>query len=158
MLDQSLRLWLASCSFNGIAWCWKLWGWRLKWTDVTWCCRMWFVLPKGKRIENTPKNMPISHLGTEAAGNSVVRYWGQAPRGGNSTWVTVTFLSRFLYQHFLVLIQIQFTTRSYPRLVISKMVEPGESALAWSNATLAWANWGRMEGDRSWAYIIYINI
>ena len=58
-----------------------------------------------KRMENTPKNMPISHLSTEAAGKSVVRYWGQAPRGGNSTWVTVTFLSRFLYHHFLVWIQ-----------------------------------------------------
>lgn len=105
VLDQSLWLWLASCSFNGIAWCWKLWAWRLKWTDVTWCCRVWFVLPKGKRMENTPKNMPISHLSTEAAGKSVVRYWGQAPRGGNSTWVTVTFLSCFLYHHFLLWIQ-----------------------------------------------------
>ena len=49
---------------------------------------------KGWKI---PKKMPISHLGTEAPGKSVVRYWGQAPRGGNSTWVNVPFLSRFCH-------------------------------------------------------------
>lgn len=57
-------------------------------------CGLFCPKEKGWKI---PKKMPISHLGTEAPGKSVVRYWGQAPRGGNSTWVNVPFLSRFCH-------------------------------------------------------------